>query len=474
MLRAAIFLIVAHVLWSVVAYAGIFGGDPEIHIVFARNLLRGYPLQFTPGRFSSGETSPVYMLVVAAMAAMLGPAVPLGMKLSSTLALAALCILTGREARRAGASPEFAVVLGALPLLLPSMLFQASLGMENMLFACLVVLTLRCWLAGEGRAIIACAGVPLLFFLRPEAALVGLCLAVLAALERDGRSFFFLMSGAAVTVAGLTAITLATGATLEAPGLIRAAFTRLDIVPLSIWGVPVWLNIEFAPLLLYCLPFALVGWRGRRSWGAARAEAAIFAILFCLPLLLHLLTVFPSTHFSRYFLYGFGVFFFLFARLAGRAERAARAGVVAAIGLLSITLVPYEHRLRAGLNDSTVAWAIERATPGFIRANSDALYDALGRPPVPVVIALDEVQVRASLDDRFVVRPLDGVVDDRFMAHVHGRSVDYGGYLAERKVAFLLSPLPDGSGVCLKRRALSPVPPAGYPEAFAVIAPRGC
>lgn len=49
-----------------------FGGDPEIHLVFAKNMLAGHPLQFNPGIFSSGETSPLYLTLLAAVLALTG------------------------------------------------------------------------------------------------------------------------------------------------------------------------------------------------------------------------------------------------------------------------------------------------------------------------------------------------------------------------------------------------------------------
>src|SRR5512145_399220 len=51
-----------------------YGGDPEIHLVFAQHLLEGYPLQFNKGIFSSGESSPGYMCVLAASMWLMGPA----------------------------------------------------------------------------------------------------------------------------------------------------------------------------------------------------------------------------------------------------------------------------------------------------------------------------------------------------------------------------------------------------------------
>ena len=55
---------------------------------------------------------------------------------------------------------------------------------------------------------------------------------------------------------------------------------------------------------------------------AKRDEAIILAVLYGLPLLLHLFVVFPSTHVSRYFLYANAAFLFVFARGMARGASA--------------------------------------------------------------------------------------------------------------------------------------------------------
>ncbi len=68
-------VVAASVLWFfylTVQYYWIFGGDPEIHIIFAKNFLSGHVLEFNPGFKSGGETSPLYMLLVAGMMGLMG------------------------------------------------------------------------------------------------------------------------------------------------------------------------------------------------------------------------------------------------------------------------------------------------------------------------------------------------------------------------------------------------------------------
>ena len=490
-----------NVVWSSSAYWRLFGGDPEIHIIFARNFLLHHPLQFNPGEFTSGETSPLFMMLVAVMYLAVGVYVPIAMKVLGVASLLAVCVLIAREARSQGASVTLAAVLGVLPLLLPSTIFQAFLGMENMLFACLVVLVVRLWLAPLAgscvRPVVALVALPLMFFLRPEAVLLWVCLTALALADRDWRNVFSLGIGALITLLALWALENWTGVSLEAAGEVRAAFSRLDSAVMHFLGVKIYLSGKLAPALIYCAPFGAVVLLLWRSIGWRRDEVIIFTLLFCAPLLLHLFVVFPSTHFSRYFLYGYAFFFFLFARLMARAEGVGVSpapAILTAVILVRGTLVPFEHVARGPIPSSTVDMTIEQFSPAFVRANSDALYDALGHPPVPVVVALQEVQIRGRLDERFVVRSLDGIVDSRLLSFVRDGWVDHIGYLKARDVGYLfdlpdynrdrgrfalaqLSSLGDRSmagGLCIRRISLSPEPPVGLATVYAIVRGTGC
>lgn len=496
----ALAIVVASAALSTFLYWPVFGGDPEIHIIFARNLLRGHPLQFNPGEFTSGETSPLYMVLVAAMDLAVGAYVPLAMKAAGVLALLAICGLLHRAARRQGASSPLALVLGALPLFFPSLPFQALLGMENMLFAASVVLALQVWLDGPrgGRARIAVSLSLLpLFLLRPETVLLGTCLAALGIADRDGRGLVALGIGAAATLATVLALEHATGVPLQAPGALRAAISRLDGVGLRLFGQQLHLNPRVLQQLAYGAPLAaLLAWN-RKAAGVTRDERIILAILYGLPLLLHLFTVFPSTHVSRYFLYANAALLLIFTRGMARVEsrgQAAVRGIVVVLVLLGATVVPYEHLARTAMGMDRVETTIAQLRPAFVAANSEATYAALGRPPVPVVVALGEVEMRGRLDDRFIVRPLDGVVDHRMADFVHAGRIDQVGYLKSRQVAFLLDtadpnrnppgfsigkltargPIVKADGLCFRRIVFAVPVPAGRAEAYAVSPAETC
>jgi hypothetical protein len=75
------------------------------------------------------------------------------------------------------------------------------------------------------------------------------------------------------------------------------------------------------------------------------------------------------------------------------------------------------------------------AAPTERRTRTDALLHELGDPAKrPVVLALEAVQMRYELDDRFLIRSLDGRVDRALLSFVHAGAVDHVGYLKLRGV----------------------------------------
>src|SRR4051812_43660549 len=122
-------------------YFNIFSGDAEIHLVYARNFLDGYPLQFNPGQPSSGQTSMGFMfLVVVPAMKLFGPAgAPPVMKLVGLLSLYAIAYETWLLARRLDLSVPWALTAAAATLLMPGSVYNGMLGSENAFFGALAL-----------------------------------------------------------------------------------------------------------------------------------------------------------------------------------------------------------------------------------------------------------------------------------------------------------------------------------------------
>jgi hypothetical protein len=170
-------------------------------------------------------------------------------------------------------------------------------------------------------------------------------------------------------------------------------------------------------------------------------QVPIFArqALCCLvlvPLALHFGNIFPNTHFSRYSLY----FWFPTAVAAAAAWRyqPRHAGIalwVITVNFLTIgALERWQRGPRRYVANAHLLRTWDATRPGAVARYSDRLCQIVQCEGAPVVIAAREVQLRLRLDQRFVVRSLDGIVDYRLASYIRNKHVDHLGYLSERKV----------------------------------------
>lgn len=435
----------AHALMNARTYSG----DPTIHLIFAKNLLAGFPLQFNPGIYSSGETSPIYMCLLAAILAV-GDVVSAALfakvfGVTCACALLWLCFRYADErlAER-GQALALSLALGALPLFF----FQAQLGMENMSFALVTALLVRklrqesqttaSWTLLGGAAHTA-------FYLRPEAVFIVLFTYVLL-LRSPRRWRHALALQVLLTVllaASVLALEWSMGVPLHGAGALRAMASRADSIP--VLGTSLRLSHRPLAFIAYAWPLLTVAVCGLR-----RLEAGAVALLGCLvlaPLSLHILNVFPNTQFSRYALYWWFPTFAVAIDAVGCAPRAARLSIAAFV-LNCLLVGGVEVVLRSRGNsfanhelDSFLAKASMDSTSRF----SDGLCRHVDCSHPPISVALQEVQLRLFLDERFVVRSLDGIVDSDLRNYVaEDGIIDHLGYLRDKDVSLILE-FPDYS-----------------------------
>jgi hypothetical protein len=148
--------------------SGFFTDDSYIHLVFARNLVRGEPLSFNPGEPVYGFTSPLWMLLLAAGHGVTSDWLELTRLLGGLFTIAAVGATFGL-ARAAGGSPG-AAFLAAASLAFHAWFLRWSLsGMETSLAAYLAAAGLVGVLKG-GRSVLAgLVALALAALARPEA-----------------------------------------------------------------------------------------------------------------------------------------------------------------------------------------------------------------------------------------------------------------------------------------------------------------
>lgn len=447
---------------NLIAFSGRWSGDPEIHIIFARNLLGGHFLEFNQGMATSGETSIIYMLIISIMVAALSPEiVPFVMKLFGlAAAVASVVIATSPLQDR-----QLRLVLALYAFVIPSIMYQSMLGMENMAFAALTVFILRGAVLDReprntlqrdiGWILLGIVG----FYLRPEAVILMFAVAVHRFFVRDWRSCALFLGGIGVSLLSVSVFEALTGAPLHGAGQIRAltsanASLFIDLGPSSLVlnPKPVYYLISTAALWLVA-GYVLLTASATRA--LLRTEAPVFAaflVMIGVPLMFHVTNIFPNTHFSRYQLYLFFSTLLLFAWLWERIrEWSGRTGfqvivlLVCAFGVFS-----FEHLARGESGQATgqailtpaAAQELALSQSAKARAETSESYCALvgGCPrDRQTVVALQEVQLRMRLDDRFWIASLDGITDSDLADFVTEEGcIQHYDYLRHRSVDLLL------------------------------------
>ncbi len=422
-------------LWAavlVIRYWGAFGGDPEIHIIFAKNLLNGHFLEFNPGYKTGGETSPLYMLVVAVAIELFGRYVPYAMKAVGFISLGTICVLLYRANTAASITRRYSIAM--LSLCMPFFVFQASMAMENMLFAAAVLMMVHLWSRGERRLIaISPILLPLLFFLRPEAVFLGIWLGCACLAQRDVRQVVTLGAALAGTVVFYLILNHYSGGDVQNAGHIRAYLSTLQAVHVPFLGQNVYINLKVLRGMIYLAP--VLGYMAIRHQRLTGSDRIQLITLFLLPAALHLFNVLPNTQFSRYFLFEYAVVLYIFTlRFLADIETGLLVAIwvfVMGVGLLEA------HQRESQFGDNVVS-EIDSLTPAAVKKHSDTWITELQPERLPVIMATQEVQIRGQLDERFVIWSLDGITDRDLAAHLHGGYLDLFSYIKDRRIEFVL------------------------------------
>jgi hypothetical protein len=474
--RVILVLSFAAVFLAPFLYIGNYAGDSQVHLVYAQNASQGKFFEFNPGEKSPGVTSPGYMLVIAAFFRTAPdawvPAIVKGVNLLSWFAFLLLVFLSARILLRSNTWAWAATVVSGL---LPGSVYNATIGMENGVFALLVFL----WFYVALRA-----G---WFSVSPDASratLVGLGLGSLLGLACWFRPEAFVIAAVALAYRGVSSIwhrptftaTMVSSAGFLTPflvlagGLVYFHFSQTGyLLPSSglsrIWISsvsqdsyqlgPIFISSRFAVRLVEYFPLTalwlLAHWlfsNGQLPSSDSKRAIGFLIVLFWVTFILYS-TVLGSLHLGRYTIFvmpalvlvgSAGAQWLWSSRLqiGGSAWRLAPRAVVIVLTIALGAVFLAETNLRLGLDSQASLWKTMKA-PAERKTLSDALFDQLGQPKqVPISLALQEVQVRYWLDDRFVVRSLDGRVDPVLLRHATKGSVDHIGYLRERGVQILL------------------------------------
>lgn len=464
-------LVVLVILLHPFLYLQMYAGDAELHLVFGRNAAHGHFFEFNVGEKSPGTTSPGYMLLLAALFRLFPETiVPALVKAINILCWYALLTVLFLLARRVLGNETWALATVLVASLLPGSIYNSTVGMENGIFAFLVLLWIYAavrlrWfevpvaLDVKGELVLGTL-LGVLCWLRPEAFV--LCAVALAyrvfsarksalSVRRAFRAaLLFLISFLPLAALLIYFQYSLTGFLLSSSGMARVANSWQGAF---VFG-PVSFDPKFVVRLVFYFPLTIFWLIGNwlivtRRTPAREQRCEIFLLIVFWVFFFLYSTLLGAAHLARYTIFTMALLVLVAMRgamwvwhnwqtLLPMRAYLLRGLIYGGMALALCTIFLFETRQRLQLGPRTELAHVMRA-PLERQAYSDQLLAELGAPSWrPVSLAFQEIQARYWLDERFVVRALDGRTDPVLLRHIKQGNYDHLGYIKERHIDFVM------------------------------------
>jgi hypothetical protein len=451
-------------------YWGMYAGDAVIYLMYGENASQGNYFEFNVGEKSAGATSPGHMLVLSAIFSLFPDnVVPVIVKGLTIIFWYGLLVLLFMFTRSLFDDYRLACIATLILALLPGAVYNATIGMENGIFAFFIFLWMwlvfrwgwfsnrnmtiareitlglllgaACWIRPEGFIVFVTAILYRLFLNRQP----------LNTLVAIGRRSLILTVPFLIVVAGLIYFHFSqTGRLVPSSAVARMIMSYQQSFRIGF----IMFNPKFIVRLMCYFPLTLFWLIGawavctKRSISRNQDIERFFSMLFMIVFIIYS-TVLGSAHLARY------TIFIMPAMVIGsmrglswvwenrgsmplpKKAPSMRVIFLVLAGFLGVVFA-IETRMRLDLGSPNGLAALMKV-PGERRRLSDELYQRLGNPSsLPIAIACQEVQMRYWLDERFVIRSLDGRVDSVLLQHYRDGNVDHIGYIKERNIDFIV------------------------------------
>ena len=455
-------------------YIGNYAGDAELSLIYGQNAAHGNFFEFNLGEKSPGVTTTAWMLFIAAWFDLAPDTlVPFIIKLSTIFFWFGFLYLVFLVAKLVLSSTGWAWLALVVSGVIPGSVYNSTIGMEAALFALAVwawiylavrwkwfvtssLIDLRselilgfllgtiCWIRPEGFVLAAIA-------ISYRVAVTARSLSTLS--SSLFKSAIFLIPFVFVAIGWFSFHFLQTGYMLPTSGFARGLMSH--IAPDTYQIGPLFVSSKFAIRLAAYFPITLLWlwaiWIFARGRGVSQEmrTATGFLMIFFGAFFVLFSTLLSSVHLSRYVVFAMPALVIVGALGAkwlwesrqptgSWLRRFAPRVTLVWLALVLGAVFSYEANLRLRSDSQASLWRVMKA-PQERESLSNTLFDHVGRPEqLPISIALQEVQIRYWLDDRFVVRSLDGRTDPVLLEYATDDRFDHIGYLKERNVQFLL------------------------------------
>ena len=425
-------------LWTaflIIYYRNFFGGDPEIHLIFAKNFLQGHFLEFNPGYKTGGETSPLYMLIVACIYFIMGDYTQYGMKFISICSLGLIAYFLYKSTDSQELQRKlFGVITFTSMTFIP---FHTMIGMENILFASAILTIVYFFERGRIEKILLIA-VPMCFLLRPETIFLSIYIFLKGLKDRNVRHIIIALIAISTCFILYQTLNIYSGIDTHNAGSVRILLSKIDSFVLNIGSLTIYISKK--PFIGFVYIWLLLTIIVLKSDLITKNDLVLLVSFFVLPATLHILNILPNAHFSRYVIYIYVIFFYLFCN---RVLPLLSTRSILVTGTIFLCLAIVEFKQRKSLAFYSVHQSIESMKPENIKMYSDFLFTRLQENQHPsIVLASTEVQLRGTVDNRFIVWSLDGITDAHMKTFANEVKFDHFAYIKYRNIRYLTD-IPD-------------------------------
>lgn len=438
-----------------IIFSGNWSGDPEIHLVFSKNLINGHFIQFNQGEMTSGNTSQIYMMILSILLILFPDIwVPFIMKLTSLISIILLSILVVKELYKKLLIKNYLYFLLLLFSFFsfPFIFFQGWLGMENSLFGLiyfyLVLKVYNNQLFIEDKISISNLKllfiIYLLFFFRPEIIFFLFGAAIYFFITKKLKLFSLGLSFTLLAFLTPKLFEIIFNVPLHGAGEVRTLLSQVSSHQINLFGKEIFINNKPFRLILYYFGFVIFLIIFFENNFINQYKKIIFlATCSIVPWFLHVTNILPNFHFSRYSIYFFFIFIVLFFEFIDVQKLKKQKNffiVIILINSLSSFFIEHYKRdiwLDRILNVKNYNNITHKFHKNAKEKFSENICKKIDCTKQPINIGVFEVQVRLILDDRFIVRSLDGVVDYKLSNYLDKNGINIIDYIKYREIDYL-------------------------------------
>jgi len=412
------------------------GGDPLIHLIFARNFASGYFFQFNIGEVSSAATSPIYVILLSLFYLLMGDLFFIIPKVISLISLIIIILTFYFQFKNKFSSLNLLLVI-LFFWVFPPVIFQSLYGMENILYTALVI----CLIANRKSLILNkqyIFFIPFLIFLRPESVFFIISCFFYFLIKKKYYLIIYLFLGGLLSLFIIVFLEFFYGFNNFEAGnsrrilndLIPNYLSYFDIFSFKIYVKPLFSSIYLIPFLSLLLLNL-----NKLTLGIINF---IFFIIF-IPLLLHLLGIFPNSHFPRYFFlsYTLSIYLFIFFLSEMSFINSVKTFILSSLIIIICLIGFYRNSINEVIKNYDIPIFFENIKDENTKLYSKQIKELFLTKNEVLRIGTVEIQHKIFFDNNLEFYSLDGLINSNILNYNENKIINLEKFIIDNNINVL-------------------------------------